>query len=400
MSETEANTDLLSVPAPKLAEISIAAPDFTSMPTAITISTTNCAPTSSPSTLSSVASCAIVDKPSIPLASVDKPSVTFASVDKPTVPSVDKPTVPSVDKPMVPSVDKHPVNNGSASRDTAVADDTIVNSSKQLTTVTDNDIDVVDRPRRSKLSAPSATIVEKSRQLLNAQPSSIKVEAEVEMMMNRSTRTRSPDTRRLRDLYSPDDSASAYSTTRYDGLTGNSRISCFFSVRAPLHTRRFPRIDFDDVVDEALSDRRPAWQQLQESIKDSYHRANRAVDRSKQEAEFMDGLVNNDSAGRRRRAAADRDQSPFSHLDSESLSLRKPSWFASGAMEPRGLTASGGSHHRLHDTAGRGFFEFTALSHTKCGTHTPQNQMLVGKHKNDDCNNVEMCIADDAASVQ
>lgn len=36
-----------------------------------------------------------------------------------------------------------------------------------------------------------------------------------------------------------------------------------------------------------------------------------------------------------------RSESPFSYLDSESFIPRAPSWFASGAMQPRGLNLSG-----------------------------------------------------------
>ncbi|TMS36824.1 hypothetical protein L596_003902 [Steinernema carpocapsae] len=86
------------------------------------------------------------------------------------------------------------------------------------------------------------------------------------------------------------------------------------------------------MVEESIEDRKPAWKQLQESIKDSYHKAKRTVERNREETEFLDSHLN------RRRAR--RSESPFAHLDGESFLPRKPSWFASGAMEPRGLGAS------------------------------------------------------------
>lgn len=37
-----------------------------------------------------------------------------------------------------------------------------------------------------------------------------------------------------------------------------------------MHMPKFERVDFDDMLEEELSDRKPAWKQLQENIKDSY----------------------------------------------------------------------------------------------------------------------------------
>jgi hypothetical protein len=56
------------------------------------------------------------------------------------------------------------------------------------------------------------------------------------------------------------------------------------------------------------------------------------AERHKEMNEFMDVNLN------RRRTR--RSQSPFTHLDSESFLPRAPSWFASGAMQPRGLRSS------------------------------------------------------------
>lgn len=44
------------------------------------------------------------------------------------------------------------------------------------------------------------------------------------------------------------------------------------SARYPLHTPHFKRIDFDDIGDAMVEERKPAWKQWQESIKDSYYK--------------------------------------------------------------------------------------------------------------------------------
>ncbi|KAI1725752.1 gex interacting protein 10 [Ditylenchus destructor] len=100
-----------------------------------------------------------------------------------------------------------------------------------------------------------------------------------------------------------------------------------------MHTPRFPRIDFDDMLEEDLEDKKPAWKQLQDNIKSSYHKPKRTIERHRELNEIQDLNLN------RRRMR--RSESPFAHLDSESFIPRAPSWFASGAMEPRGLNPAG-----------------------------------------------------------
>uniref|UniRef100_A0A1I7Z808 SoHo domain-containing protein n=1 Tax=Steinernema glaseri TaxID=37863 RepID=A0A1I7Z808_9BILA len=156
--------------------------------------------------------------------------------------------------------------------------------------------------RKLKLSDHSQSIIDESNKLLGMGPS--------------NGAPRSPIRSRSS---SPDNSILTASMNRY-----------------PLHTPAFPRITFDDMVDESIKDRKPSWKQLQESIQDSYHKAKRTVERNREQTEFMDSQLN------RRRAR--RSESPFAHLDGESFLPRKPSWFASGAMEPRGL----GSSHNVY----------------------------------------------------
>ncbi|KAI1732255.1 gex interacting protein 10 [Ditylenchus destructor] len=124
------------------------------------------------------------------------------------------------------------------------------------------------------------------------------------------------------------------STSRASREHSSSPAGGFESTsRFLMHTPRFPRIDFDDMLEEDVQDKKPAWQQLQENIKSSYHKPKRTVERHRELNEIQDLNLN------RRRMR--RSQSPFAHLDSESFIPRAPSWFASGAMEPRGLNRAG-----------------------------------------------------------
>ncbi|KAI6233789.1 hypothetical protein M3Y99_00869700 [Aphelenchoides fujianensis] len=140
--------------------------------------------------------------------------------------------------------------------------------------------------------------------------------------------------------------------------------------RYPLHTPAFPRIDMDDVRDEMVREKKPAWRELQESVKDSYRKASncsnssshsfflqpqRTAERHKDMNEFLDVNLS------RRRAR--RSQSPFTTLNSEGFLPRAPSWFASGAMQPRGLGTSASMANI--DTAGSGPYAAPALPRSK-----------------------------------
>uniref|UniRef100_A0A1I7XQX8 Uncharacterized protein n=1 Tax=Heterorhabditis bacteriophora TaxID=37862 RepID=A0A1I7XQX8_HETBA len=74
-------------------------------------------------------------------------------------------------------------------------------------------------------------------------------------------------------------------------------------------TPRFKRIDFDDRLEDLYGDRKPAWKTWQESIKDSYHKAKRSVERNKDETAFLETTLN--------RTRISRAESPFRHLSTD-----------------------------------------------------------------------------------
>ncbi|GMT36756.1 hypothetical protein PFISCL1PPCAC_28053 [Pristionchus fissidentatus] len=80
----------------------------------------------------------------------------------------------------------------------------------------------------------------------------------------------------------------------------------------------FKRIDFDDRTFEAVEEKKPAWKQLESSIKDSYHTAKRSSDKIKDESEFLDSTFLN-------RPRARRAESPFGELDRETYLPRSSS---------------------------------------------------------------------------
>ncbi|KAE9413502.1 hypothetical protein Angca_001991, partial [Angiostrongylus cantonensis] len=71
----------------------------------------------------------------------------------------------------------------------------------------------------------------------------------------------------------------------------------------PMTPPRFNRIDFDDRVENLCDNKKPAWKTWQESVKESYHKAQRSRD----EAEFRESTL-----ARTRKSRA---ESPFRNLD-------------------------------------------------------------------------------------
>ncbi|VDM60020.1 unnamed protein product, partial [Angiostrongylus costaricensis] len=70
---------------------------------------------------------------------------------------------------------------------------------------------------------------------------------------------------------------------------------------------RFKRVDFDDRLEHLCDDKKPAWKTWQESVKESYHKAKRSVERSRDEAEFRESTLT--------RTRKSRAVSPFRKLD-------------------------------------------------------------------------------------
>ncbi|EFO20237.1 gex interacting protein 10 [Loa loa] len=100
----------------------------------------------------------------------------------------------------------------------------------------------------------------------------------------------------------------------------SSRSSTPFSTRYPVHMPSFKRIDFTDLSDALVEERKPAWKLWQDSIKDSYHTVRRNAEKSVEETTF------NDSQLVRRRGK--RSDSPFEELSIRSPSVRRPSHHA------------------------------------------------------------------------
>ncbi|CAD5222088.1 unnamed protein product [Bursaphelenchus xylophilus] len=186
---------------------------------------------------------------------------------------------------------------------------------------------------RVRFSDKTKAILEESELLLKEQPT-----ASVLLGLGLPSSARATTSRYGLDRDETEDqpSSSSYISTLRNPLEPSPSLSYLSTHRYAMNRPTFNRVDFDDVVDDAIRDRKPSWQQMQDSVKDSYARPKRTVDRNKDINEFMDLNVLN-----RRRLR--RSQSPFGNLDGESLSLRKPSWFANGAMEPRGLRKTASS---------------------------------------------------------
>jgi hypothetical protein len=105
------------------------------------------------------------------------------------------------------------------------------------------------------------------------------------------------------------------------------------------HTPKFPRIDFDDWIEDELANRKPAWQELQEKVKSSYNKPRATAERNRQLNEFQDTQLSNleFNRARRRHQSVDLPFTELTHLDSESFLPRAPSWMMNDAIQPRGM---------------------------------------------------------------
>ncbi|VDL73637.1 unnamed protein product [Nippostrongylus brasiliensis] len=105
--------------------------------------------------------------------------------------------------------------------------------------------------------------------------------------------------------------------------------------RYPKPTPRFKRIDFDDRLEHLCDDKKPAWKTWQESIKESYQKAKRSVERNKDETQFLESTL-----ARTRRSRA---ESPFRHLDRDTgfiPSVRSQSSLMMPSLSDRSAYAS------------------------------------------------------------
>ncbi|GMT05855.1 hypothetical protein PENTCL1PPCAC_28029, partial [Pristionchus entomophagus] len=87
----------------------------------------------------------------------------------------------------------------------------------------------------------------------------------------------------------------------------------------------FKRVDFDDRTFESVEDRKPAWKQLESSIKDSYHTAKRSADKTKEESDFLDSTF-------LARSRAKRAESPFAELERDSFLPRSRLSYSSSSL--------------------------------------------------------------------
>ncbi|MCP9265376.1 Protein F13C5.5 [Dirofilaria immitis] len=73
--------------------------------------------------------------------------------------------------------------------------------------------------------------------------------------------------------------------------TSSTISSTSSSIRYPMHMPSFKRIDFSDLSDALVEERKPAWKLWQDSIKDSYHTVRKNAERSVEETAFNDSQL-------------------------------------------------------------------------------------------------------------
>uniref|UniRef100_A0A914CAA3 Uncharacterized protein n=1 Tax=Acrobeloides nanus TaxID=290746 RepID=A0A914CAA3_9BILA len=111
------------------------------------------------------------------------------------------------------------------------------------------------------------------------------------------------------------------------GVDSVSRYSSFS------YTPRFSRVDFDDEVTDSILDKKPAWKQLRDSVKDSYYKPRRTVELQKEGHDFMESVLN--------RPRSRRSASPFIELDRDNSVTRRPRGYEAAIIDnPSGLSPS------------------------------------------------------------
>ncbi|GMR61699.1 hypothetical protein PMAYCL1PPCAC_31894, partial [Pristionchus mayeri] len=87
----------------------------------------------------------------------------------------------------------------------------------------------------------------------------------------------------------------------------------------------FKRVDFDDRTFDSVEDRKPAWKQLESSIKDSYGTAKSSAAKTREESDFLDSTF-------LARPRAKRAESPFGELDRDSFLPRSRLSYSSSSL--------------------------------------------------------------------
>ncbi|EYC24562.1 hypothetical protein Y032_0013g1971 [Ancylostoma ceylanicum] len=117
--------------------------------------------------------------------------------------------------------------------------------------------------------------------------------------------------------------------------------------RIPKAPPRFPRIDFDDRLEHLCDDKKPAWKTWQESVKESYHKAKRSVEKSKDETQFLESALT--------RTRRSKGESPFRQLDTSTgfiPSVRSRSSLTMPSLSDRSLFVSSSSSHIFSSGSG------------------------------------------------
>ncbi|KJH45525.1 hypothetical protein DICVIV_08442 [Dictyocaulus viviparus] len=129
-----------------------------------------------------------------------------------------------------------------------------------------------------EISKASSTLIDESMRLLGLRPSS----ASLTLLSESRTSTNLPRSPAV-------------------GLSSNSSTTRF-----PIATPRFKQVDFDDRLANFGDDKKPAWKTWQESVKESYYKARRSVERSKDEKGFLESTLSPSKLSRA--------ESSFEHL--------------------------------------------------------------------------------------
>uniref|UniRef100_A0A914Z315 Uncharacterized protein n=1 Tax=Panagrolaimus superbus TaxID=310955 RepID=A0A914Z315_9BILA len=143
------------------------------------------------------------------------------------------------------------------------------------------------RPRRTQFSHRSQPLIDEANRLLSLKP------------------TGTP-TIKMDSLDVDSDYPDYKSHTLNRSLTSSS-VRASNPYKLHLSPSIGSRVDFEDVITESISNRKPAWKELKESIKDSYYKPKRLSEQQEEIREFQTSLLD-------RRSHTRRSTSPFAYL--------------------------------------------------------------------------------------
>jgi hypothetical protein len=143
------------------------------------------------------------------------------------------------------------------------------------------------RPRRTQFSRQSQPLIDEANRLLSLKPTG---------------------TPTIKATDSLDIDSSDYQPHSLNRSYTSSSVRSSNPYKLHLSPSIGSRVDFDDVITQSISSRKPAWKELQESIKDSYYKPKRLSDQQKEIHEFQESLLD------RRSSRSRRSPSPFTQL--------------------------------------------------------------------------------------